>query len=1525
MQTSPFKVYIQLIASLLAALLLVGEAHAARVINGVTLNGASNITVSPGDIINVSMTVTTNGSGWDDNWRSSGWRISTTPPGAITCENTANHNSDGTYTENFTITAPATAGVYNAYFIAYADNGCGFLASATYTMSLAITVGAVPAVSSITRDDGSPTNLSSVSWTVTFNESVTGVDSSDFTLVQGGAVSGASITSVSGSGTTWTVTANTGSGNGTLGLNLSDNDSIINGSSTPLGGAGAGNGDFTGEVYTIDKSAIVINTYYPGSASVAAGATSIVLGAANGASTPISTGDLLLIMQMQGASIDSSNTSSYGDGNSGDPGSGSVTQTAGTYEYIVATNDVPLAGGTLTVGCGLSNAYTNSNSSAAQGQQRFQVIRVPVYANYTLPALTAGTWNGNSGGVLAFDVTGNLNLNSATLSVDGLGFRGGGIRTSTSGSGNYTDYRTPALSNGANGSKGEGTAGTPYYVFTAPDQLTTNPEGEGYPNGSRARGAPGNAGGGATDRNPSSNDQNPGGGGGGNGGTGGIGGLGWCPTFNTTPPYWGCGYASLASAVNPNGSTGGFGGSTVSGLGATRLTMGGGGGSGTANNVTGSGACATINGMCTSGAAGGGIIMVRADTMSGSATFSANGSAADSSIGNDGSGGGGAGGAVMVNANSGMAGVTIDVQGGSGGSNLVPSSGYTSRPHGPGGGGGGGIALTAGATASCDANGGANGVTYNNGVYFGAYGATSGSTGVCNTSLSSAQIPGASLGGAGGCNNIDHFNINIGAGTASTCTPRAITITAEDSANNTITSFSETVSITTSTNHGDWSINSANGTLNNGSSDDGAASYNFVAADNGSVILDLTNTHADNLSITVSDPSSGVTTTSAAISFRDNAFVITPTSSYGATANSDLMVAGRDHNFEVAMWRRDLSTGDCSIASGYNSTTQGLKAYIDRGGELATAVDPELDDDTVTDVTLPEALPGINNITLDFSDTTGSGGTAAGIASFTLKTSDVGSYSLYLVDDSRSFATGTDILGDVGLVTAPFGFDIDFNGLRQPDFADGPLDGSAGDTSYALNASGSGFVAAGTDFDAEVTAVLWQAADDADNDGIPDSGANLTNNSAIHSFGNESGAHTVSFDALFFDPPEGGTNIANNKLTAPTLTAGGIGNQFSVGTANATATLNFDEVGIIDLSASLNNYLGHANADITGIAPNLGRFYADSFGVVLSAADFAPANTGFTYLGQDFRYNTAPTLTITALSAKGSTLNNYQGDYWKLGTSISGAGNNTFQYSDNVGGAATLSAPSSPANDIAFGDTSAVAGLLVVANIHAAADFSYQKPITPLAPFDADVALQISVQDSDGASGSDSLSSIGFTGDSDAGSGNPFNTTNDSLLRFGRAAINDITQEGTVAGTIANLPLEMQYYDGTDFIANSDDVTTTITHVSTTPAFTCIDPDGSDTLTCAKVTIADTVATHGATFPFTLNSSINAEGGTLVYTLDNVAPDTTVIIPDYLRFDWDDDGSIDPNIDKPIASVTFAPPTCYHGDCRFIYWREQNR
>ncbi len=130
-----------------------------------------------------------------------------------------------------------------------------------------------PSVSSISRTDADPTAAATVDFTVVFSESVSGVDTGDFTLTTTGAVAGASVTGVTGSGASYTVTVDTGGGDGTLRLDVSDDDTIVStNTSVALGGFGAGNGDFTaGEAYTIDKTAPSIGIGAPSAGSVTSG------------------------------------------------------------------------------------------------------------------------------------------------------------------------------------------------------------------------------------------------------------------------------------------------------------------------------------------------------------------------------------------------------------------------------------------------------------------------------------------------------------------------------------------------------------------------------------------------------------------------------------------------------------------------------------------------------------------------------------------------------------------------------------------------------------------------------------------------------------------------------------------------------------------------------------------------------------------------------------------------------------------------------------------------------------------------------------------------------------------------------------------------------------------------------------------------------------------------------------------------------------------------------------------------------
>ncbi|MDY6978300.1 MAG: LamG domain-containing protein [Pseudomonadota bacterium] len=134
---------------MLLALIWLSWAPAAladRTVDSVTLNGSASVSVEPGATITASVTVTTTGGGQgrDTRWESTSWRISNTPPGAITCEDTQNYSGSGTYNESFSVTAPTASGTYNAYFIAYDNDGCGSGASTLFTLTDAVTVTQPP-------------------------------------------------------------------------------------------------------------------------------------------------------------------------------------------------------------------------------------------------------------------------------------------------------------------------------------------------------------------------------------------------------------------------------------------------------------------------------------------------------------------------------------------------------------------------------------------------------------------------------------------------------------------------------------------------------------------------------------------------------------------------------------------------------------------------------------------------------------------------------------------------------------------------------------------------------------------------------------------------------------------------------------------------------------------------------------------------------------------------------------------------------------------------------------------------------------------------------------------------------------------------------------------------------------------------------------------------------------------------------------------------------------------------------------
>ncbi|HZF99672.1 MAG TPA: hypothetical protein VEY71_01655, partial [Chitinophagales bacterium] len=241
-----------------------------------------------------------------------------------------------------------------------------------------------------------------------------------------------------------------------------------------------------------------------------------------------SVGDTVLIIQMKGATLDLSNTPSFGTVIDYD--------NAGNYEFAIVDG---VSGNTVSVGA-LTNAYSISGS--------VQLVTVPVYANANVTStLTATAWNGAAAGVLVFIVNGTLTLN-ADIDLTAKGFRGGDVSNNPDGGcgAGSPDFFYP-LSPGGTGSWTEGGAMKGEGIGSVPANMLAG------------KGKQANGGGGG-------NKHNTGGGGGGNFTSGGKGGN------------------EMVGCVQSG--NGGLGGDAVPSL-PTKVYLGGGGGCGDYNNNVG--------------------------------------------------------------------------------------------------------------------------------------------------------------------------------------------------------------------------------------------------------------------------------------------------------------------------------------------------------------------------------------------------------------------------------------------------------------------------------------------------------------------------------------------------------------------------------------------------------------------------------------------------------------------------------------------------------------------------------------------------------------------------------------------------------------------------------------------------------------------------------------------------------------------------------------------------------------------------
>ncbi len=329
-------------------------------------------------------------------------------------------------------------------------------------------------------------------------------------------------------------------------------------------------------------------------------------------------GMLIVIIQMQGAEISTSNNSSFGN----------ITSLGQAGKYEIAAINAVTANGVI---------LTNLPVNTYDFEGNVQVVSLPEYESAAVEGtLTCAAWDGQTGGVLAIKVNGQL-ITDADIDVSGKGFRGGISNVSGNNSCNW-------LTNADN------------YSYDQ-DNWRGAPKGEGIaaiiPGMEHGRGAQANGGGGG-------NDHNSGGGGGANVTSGGQGGE------NNEPSTFGC-----------DGFYPGRGGKGISGA-SGRLFMGGGGGAGHENN-----------GVGTNGGNGGGIVIIITEEFLGLGyTIKANGDQAAASTGDGAGGGGGAGSIVFIAPVA--TGFHFEAKGGNGGD---ADNDNADRCLGPGGGGSGGRIL----------------------------------------------------------------------------------------------------------------------------------------------------------------------------------------------------------------------------------------------------------------------------------------------------------------------------------------------------------------------------------------------------------------------------------------------------------------------------------------------------------------------------------------------------------------------------------------------------------------------------------------------------------------------------------------------------------------------------------------------------------------------------------------------------------------------------------------------------------------
>ena len=680
------------------------------------------------------------------------------------------------------------------------------------------------------------------------------------------------------------------------------------------------------------------------------------------------------------------------------------------------------------------------------------------------------------------------------------------------------------------------------------------------------------------------------------------------------------------------------------------------------------------------------------------------------------------------------------------------------------------------------------------------------------------------------------------------CLDEPITVRALDAGGNPVAADGLSITLDSGTGRGSWQLQSGTGTLTDATADDGLATYAWGSGETTATFL--LSYRQGPRTVTVSANDGTASGTAAPLPFDPSGFVLSSQPLGNPPPNPTPAFAAQTAGttFPVYLTAYGITATDpvCGVIEAYDGAKT-ISFWTEARDPAAQILQLALNGSAVG-----TSAAGATPLAVTFSQ---------GQAQVSAKYKDVGRIALFARDPSvtdPNLPTGY-LEGNAEFVSRPA--DLKLSNIVAT-ARNTPTDCQNGTTpNPAATGPGGGlFAAAGQPFCVTVT------AQDAEGDATP-------------SFGREATPESVHLAATI-SPDCGAPCISNPGLVVEEdFTVGGFSN------GAATGRFSWAEVGIIDLQPSIadGDYLG--TGDVMGTASgNVGRFAPWDFGVTLNnAPSLQPASSGFSYLGQSFGWNQAPSVTITARSRGGTVTRNYDGAWWKLPDIVPAYNANPALPANTTldASAATVNGFACPTSDACDGQATLLFG----------GQFTVDRQVAEIEPFDLNLDIRFPVSDGDASYASNPfvISAIAFD------DGDPATTT-DSQMRSGRAVLTGAYGQPNQA---LRLYFWTQYYTADGFVNNDVDTATSYTASASNPACSVL----RGPLACADVTVSGT-AGHGQWFDL----SAPGVSGALRYTL---------AVDPWLQFDWDGDGVVD---NDPQADVVFG---IFRGDDRVIHWRER--